>query len=353
MTSPQFQAALFRVVSMLLEFIAFGMIAAWFWAVSRLFRRRPLLQLEPFTSPRPATWGPGTLLAVLILYIAAQTAASTVYQVVVGVDLSETSVRYAAQLEDRNAAPDDEEMDPAEARRAATDATHLMTWNATFNLLFLAAFPWVFRRVSGASLTDLGVVRTRLGEQIQVGIVAGLLATPAVYAIHALALKVFPPRLHPVQQMLEVDFSLVMAGVSILSAVVLAPLFEETIFRGVLQGWLARVSAEILGDGQEPRPSTSGWLGPETPGVVLASALFAAVHFRQWPTPIPLFILAMVMGSLRRRTGSLLAPIIVHALFNATSTLGMLAMQLGRVRDLAPAVGGVAGPWGWLASMFS
>jgi len=40
MTSPQLQAALFRIVSMLLELIAFGMIAAWIWAGSRLLRGR-------------------------------------------------------------------------------------------------------------------------------------------------------------------------------------------------------------------------------------------------------------------------------------------------------------------------
>lgn len=368
MTSPQVQAALFRIVSMLLEFIAFGMIAAWIWAGTRLLRGRPLLAIEPFAPPRTATWGPGTLLALLILYVGAQVAASDAYRLVVGVDLAEVSARYVDELEERNAAPADAKPDRAKARRAATDAMHLMSWNATFNVLFLAAFPWVFRRTSGAGLADLGVVRTRFGEQIQVGIVAGLLATPAVYAIHALALKAFPPRLHPVEQMLEVDFSPIMAGVSILSAAVLAPLFEETIFRGVIQGWLARVSREIFDFGapkpvdphtdefDEVKPPNGRNAAAEWPGIILTSALFAAVHYHQWPTPIPLFVLAMVMGVLRWRTGSLLAPIIVHALFNATSTLGMLGMQLGGARDPVPAPVGMGldvgawlvAPFGWL-----
>ncbi|OJW22158.1 MAG: hypothetical protein BGO49_19170 [Planctomycetales bacterium 71-10] len=365
MTSPQLQAALFRIVSMLLELIAFGMIAAWIWAGSRLLRGRRLLEVEPFAPPRTAAWGPGTLLALFILYVGAQAAASTAYHSVVGVDLAEVSARYADELEARNAAPADARPDHAKARRAATDAMHLMSWNATFNVLFLALFPWVFRRTSGASLADLGVVPTRLGEQVQVGIVAGLLATPAVYAIHALALKAFPPRLHPVEQMLEVDFSPVMAGVSVLSAVALAPLFEETIFRGVIQGWLARVSREIFDfEARKPvvphtdelaevTPPNGRITAAELPGIVLTSALFAAVHYRQWPTPIPLFILAMVMGLLRWRTGSLLAPIIVHALFNATSTLAMLAAQLGGARDPVPAPVGTGLDGGaWLVALF-
>lgn len=350
MTSPQFQAALFRVVSMLLELIAFGMIAAWIWAGSRVLRGRPLLEVEPFAPHRTATWGPGTLLAMFLLYVAAQAASSTAYHSVLGVDLAEVSARYVGEAEERDAAPADAKPGPAEARRAATDAMHLMSWNATFNVLFLAAFPWVFRAVSGARLADLGVVPARLGEQVQVGLVAGLLATPAVNTIFALSLRAFPPRRHPVEQMLQAEFSPITAAVSILGAVVLAPLFEEVVFRGVLQGWLARVSREAFGG--PPTPTASGEAerdetppsidrggAAEMPGIALASALFAAVHYQQWPSPIPLFFLAMTMGILRQRTGSLIAPIVVHAIFNATSTLLMLAAQLGTRQPVPGPVG--------------
>lgn len=342
MTSPLFLAALFRIVSMLLELIVFGMIAAWIWAASCAVRGRPLLTVPPFGPPRPVTWGPGTLLALVILYFASQSAAWAGYRALVGVDLGEVSARYQEGFEDRNAAPADGPKDAVKARRIASDAMHLMAWNATFSALFLTAFPWVFRRTSGARLVDLGLTPARWPEQIQVGIVAGLLVAPAVYVIHALALKAYPPRLHPVQQMLEVDFNPAMAAISILSAVILAPIFEETLFRGVLQGWLGRVFREMadvssgrtatgiepLDDASEP-PATAP---PEEAGpsaVLLTAALFAAVHYAQWPTPIPLFVLAVVMGWLRRRTGSLLVPIVVHALFNGCSTLAMLASQLG------------------------
>jgi membrane protease YdiL (CAAX protease family) len=51
--------------------------------------------------------------------------------------------------------------------------------------------------------------------------------------------------------------------------------------------------------------------------------LFAAVHANIWPTPIPLFLLALGLGYLAYRTQNLIAPILVHSLFNAVSCVGL------------------------------
>jgi membrane protease YdiL (CAAX protease family) len=54
--------------------------------------------------------------------------------------------------------------------------------------------------------------------------------------------------------------------------------------------------------------------------VVFATALlFGAVHSSVWPTPIALFILALGLGWLAVWTRSLVASVVVHALFNAVS----------------------------------
>jgi hypothetical protein len=65
-----------------------------------------------------------------------------------------------------------------------------------------------------------------------------------------------------------------------------------------------------------------GWLG-----IVLTSLLFAYVHAPQWPAPIALFALALVIGTVYYRTGSLIAAICMHATFNGISTL-MLFMAV-------------------------
>ncbi len=86
------------------------------------------------------------------------------------------------------------------------------------------------------------------------------------------------------------------------SAVVVAPVLEELIFRGLVQTALG----EILG--WERR-----WLV-----VLIASGVFAAVHIGQpWQVLPSLFVLAVVMGWLYERSGSLLGPVLIHVGFNA------------------------------------
>lgn len=81
-------------------------------------------------------------------------------------------------------------------------------------------------------------------------------------------------------------------------AVVIAPIAEELFFRGLLQTLLVRLVR-------------SRWLA-----ICLASLSFGAVHFQQ-PHAIPaLVVLALLLGYAYERTGSVLPPILIHALFN-------------------------------------
>jgi membrane protease YdiL (CAAX protease family) len=81
-----------------------------------------------------------------------------------------------------------------------------------------------------------------------------------------------------------------------LTAVVLAPLFEETIFRGVLL------------------PVVGRELGPQW-GVVISAAVFAVAHLSLGELP-PLLMLGLGLGWLRWRTGSLGSCVLMHALWN-------------------------------------
>ena len=56
--------------------------------------------------------------------------------------------------------------------------------------------------------------------------------------------------------------------------------------------------------------------------VVFGTALFfAAVHSNVWPTPVALFLLGLGLGWLAVWTRSLIAPVVVHSLFNGVSFL--------------------------------
>ena len=58
--------------------------------------------------------------------------------------------------------------------------------------------------------------------------------------------------------------------------------------------------------------------------ILASSALFAAFHAHVWPSPVPLFVLAVALGYLYLRTRSLIGPIVVHGLFNAVSAVYLL-----------------------------
>ena len=87
------------------------------------------------------------------------------------------------------------------------------------------------------------------------------------------------------------------------TAILLAPLAEELLFRGVLY----------------PTVKQSGYPRLALWGTSLA---FAAVHLNL-ATFVPLTFLALVLTLLYEKTNNLLAPILVHSLFNAAN-FGML-----------------------------
>ena len=101
-------------------------------------------------------------------------------------------------------------------------------------------------------------------------------------------------------------------------AVVLAPVAEEFIFRGMLFPYVQRLGWPKL-----------AWFG--------VSFLFALIHMNA-PTFVSLFMLAMVLTWLYEKTGNLLAPIAAHSLFN-TANLVILHFQepLERWLQLHPA----------------
>jgi membrane protease YdiL (CAAX protease family) len=82
----------------------------------------------------------------------------------------------------------------------------------------------------------------------------------------------------------------------ILRVVILAPIVEELIFRGVIFSGFQRIYPSFL-------------------AIFFSALLFALFHLNPWQL-IPTFLLGLVLGFVRHRTGSLLAAIFTHALHN-------------------------------------
>jgi membrane protease YdiL (CAAX protease family) len=54
-------------------------------------------------------------------------------------------------------------------------------------------------------------------------------------------------------------------------------------------------------------------------GLGSTSLLFAAMHASVWPSPVPLFFLALALGWVYLRTGRLAGAILLHGLFNSVA----------------------------------
>lgn len=89
-------------------------------------------------------------------------------------------------------------------------------------------------------------------------------------------------------------------------AIIVAPIFEEIVFRGVLLPFMVR--------------RAGFW-----PGLVLVSVVFGGLHFHL-PSFFPLFLLSVMFGLAYARTQSMLVPIGMHILFNGVTVALLLLM---------------------------
>jgi membrane protease YdiL (CAAX protease family) len=92
----------------------------------------------------------------------------------------------------------------------------------------------------------------------------------------------------------------------VLTAVVVAPIQEEMLFRGLVQ---TTIRSYVN------RP----WFA-----IAATSAMFAAIHYPYVEHMPALFILAMGLGYSYEKSGSLWQPIFMHALFNGTAVVSTL-----------------------------
>ena len=116
-------------------------------------------------------------------------------------------------------------------------------------------------------------------------------------------------------------------------AIIVAPLFEEFLFRGHLQTLLVRVMGPKDPGGGFPIVTSSGETVPVFPGdrgrparplirwlaVIITSILFALVH--HWSIWLPIFALSLCLGYMYERTGNLWVTVLMHAMFNGFSII--------------------------------
>jgi membrane protease YdiL (CAAX protease family) len=212
-------------------------------------------------------------------------------------------------------------------------------------------------------------------RMIGVGLFASVLLIPLVIAIHVAASKFIPYEHVVIDQLANADRETILW--TVITTGFLVPVFEEMVFRLTIQGALSQLFAYRLpdfsrwvlcsaltneerancleADGESAAkeknleaehrkeskplaPSTTRLAGEASQlmpriltrsirtimPVLVSSTLFASMHLGQGAAPIPLFVLAVGLGWLMQRTGSLIPCIIVHMLLNNWSLANLL-----------------------------
>jgi membrane protease YdiL (CAAX protease family) len=175
----------------------------------------------------------------------------------------------------------------------------------------------VFLRLLRASAPQAGLSVTP--KNLLIGVGCLLLALPIVAAAGDIAILIrqstttdaIEHLAHPLLKDIHKNTTDPWAWVLSASAIFLAPVQEEILFRAFLQSTILRLTK---------RP----WLS-----ILIAGLAFAAAHLgagMPWYAIVPVFVLGLSMGVAFEKTKTLGAPIAMHILFNATNiALVMLA----------------------------
>lgn len=207
----------------------------------------------------------------------------------------------------------------------------------------------------------------QIGADIALGIRWFTMLIIPVVGIQLLLNQWFPTQ-HPLIEMMRESGDVSFLPIAAFAAVVSAPIFEECFFRLFFQGWLEKLQitrerttlglatkadreAVLLGgassgslsneasensdstpnenkidqpthdaaDSDEPHTFRKTMWTP----ILVTSAIFSLAHWGHGPDFVPLFFLAIGLGYLYQRTGSILPSIVVHICVN---TLGVLQL---------------------------
>jgi membrane protease YdiL (CAAX protease family) len=194
---------------------------------------------------------------------------------------------------------------------------------------------------------QLGFDRKRFPYGVAFGVCGLILAMPPVYAAMVASERVYRsihyshPSEHDLLRVMGETTDPVLKYIIIAAAVLIAPFWEELLFRGHIQTLIRELFIRIAGTVRRPVtvPSTPEALPLGAPvlsytvldatdakphplaswsAIILTSAMFAGVH-APWQMPA-IFVLALCLSFAYERTNNLWVSITMHATFNTLMT---------------------------------
>jgi membrane protease YdiL (CAAX protease family) len=338
---------LFMTLGILAALLASGL--AWIVVLFRVRAGQPLLAHEP---RRDVPWGLVDLLIAVVVLLATQLFAFRLVSKRYGLNLDSDLLKLTIEQHG--------------SVIVAGAISTLATVVVSLSLVMLH---------TGSRVREVGFDARRLWHDLRLGVAAFVMLAPLVYLIQFVLVQWFESK-HPLIQLLKEKPDSYLFGVIVFSAVVVAPIAEEYLFRVLLQGWLEKAAtfggaATEIVFGRSPfaakpaggssfdesanvesadageyraddnpyvsprnlqqRPNSAytaeaaeagGWSKrPPTWPILVSAIIFAAMHASHGPDPIPLFVLAVGLGFLYQRTHRILPCMILHALLNGCSML--------------------------------
>lgn len=309
------------VISLLFIGVALGSLAVWLPIAVRLNNYGMILPYEP---RRRVPWGPMGAFPAILLVV--------------------TTVAFALWI---GASPDQLDLEP-------DDVVRMLIGRSIEFAVLTSVFAVVVILQSGATARDLGVPSdgVQWRSDIFLGVAGWLACLIPVFGVQLILISMFKQTSqNPVIKLVEEHPEWPILATAFFSAVVVAPICEEFVFRVLLQGWLERVEDALIGaaatyqpnvpvaaevsqtnvDIIEILPDDSDEAGTPLPPrplygiprgaipILVSSFTFSLAHFGNGPDPVAIFLLALFLGYLYQRTHRIVPSMVVHMLFNGLS----------------------------------
>jgi membrane protease YdiL (CAAX protease family) len=283
----------------------------------QFWRRRPLLPYEP---RRPVPWGLGDVLLSVLIWALLPGAVFGLVRAA-GIEVASPEAYEGGSVA------------PQQWFFAVASAVTLAAFFTSIAVVSLH---------SRASWRDFGFTLDlpTLRRDVWSGLGAFGLLAPVLYPLQYV-LTLYFPKQHPIIEFMKQHPDGTLFALTFVSAVLVAPLFEEFLFRVLLQGWCEgvrrdmRIDALLVGrsaagvddSSREPAPP-SRWsaLLP----IYFSSTLFSLAHYGHGAAPVSLLVLGIGLGILYQRTHRILPGMVVHFLLNLCSMTILFVEVFGR-----------------------
>ena len=191
------------------------------------------------------------------------------------------------------------------------EGTLVIIQGLTLDLAGLVGIAWLVRsrQWKWSDAFGIGILSPKLmkyGLFFYITLIPFMLISSLVYQ-GILSAKGYPPNLQDIAILLSGDYPLWARGIIFSFAVIVAPFFEECLFRGI---WLP-IAVRKFGLGA---------------GIFLISFIFAAIHVHL-ASFVPLLIIASGFSLAYLYTKSLWVPIMMHGLFNGVNLAMLLVIR--------------------------